>query len=65
MKLMMLDANFDEATLARLAISRGERLETGAYVTRGYQDLPELPQLIEQCGWALIPLGPSAARGCF
>lgn len=64
-KLMMLDANFDEATLARLAVTRGERLETGAYVTRGFQDLPELPQLIEQCGWALIPIGPERSKGLF
>lgn len=64
-KLMMLDANFDEGTLARLAVTTGQRLETGAYVTRGFQDLPELPRLIEQCGWALIPIGPERSRGLF
>ena len=64
-KLMMLDANFDEATLTRLAVSTGERLETGAYVTRGYQDLPELRELVEQCGWALIPIGPERSKGLF
>ena len=64
-KLMMLDANFDEATLARLAVTRGERLETGAYMTRGYQDLPELRELIEQCGWTLIPIGPERSKGLF
>jgi hypothetical protein len=64
-KLMMLDATFDEATLARLAVTHGQRLKTGAYVSRGYQDLPELPQLIEQCGWALIPIGPERSKGFF
>jgi hypothetical protein len=64
-KLMMLDANFDEAALVRLAVSTGQRLETGAYITRGFQDLPELPQLVEQCGWVLIPVGPERSRGLF
>lgn len=64
-KLMMLDASFDEATLVRLAVTTGQRLETGAYVTRGFQDLPELPQLVEQCGWVLIPVGPERSRGLF
>ena len=64
-KLMMLDANFDEATLARLAVTTGQRLETGAYVTHGFQDLPELPQLVEQCGWVLIPVGPERGKGLF
>ena len=64
-KLLMLDANFDEATLARLAATTGQRLETGAYVTRGYQDLPELAKVVEQCGWTLIPIGPERSRGWF
>jgi len=64
-KLMMLDASFDEATLVRLAVTTGQRLETGAYITRGFQDLPELPQLIEQCGWVLVPVGPERSRGLF
>jgi hypothetical protein len=64
-KLMMLDATFDESTLARLAVDAGRRLETGAYVTRGYQDLPELPELISLCGWALIPVGPERSQGLF
>jgi len=64
-KLMMLDATFDEATLVRLAVTTGQRLETGAYVTRGFQDLPELPHLVEQCGWVLIPVGPERSRGLF
>ena len=32
---------------------------------RGYQDLPELPQLLESCGWALIPIGPERSRALF
>jgi hypothetical protein len=64
-KLLMLDANFDEATLARLAVTTGQRLETGAYVTRGYQDLPELSELVGLCGWVLIPVGPERSRGLF
>jgi hypothetical protein len=64
-KLMMVDATFDEATLARLAVTTGQRMETGAYVTQGYQDLSALPQLISQCGWALIPIGPERSKGLF
>ena len=64
-KLMFLDAGFDEATLTRVAVSTGQRLETGAYVTRGFQDMPELPQLVAQCGWALIPVGPERSQGLF
>ena len=64
-KLMMLDATFDEVILARLAVSTGERMETGAYVTRGYQDFPELRELVEQCGWVLIPIGPERSKGLF
>lgn len=64
-KLMFLDSSFDEAVLSRLAVSTGQRLETGAYVTRGFQDLPELPQLLAQCGWALIPIGPERSKALF
>ena len=64
-KLMMLNATFDEATLTRLAVTTGQRLETGAYITRGFQDLQELPQLVAQCGWVLIPIGPERSRGLF
>jgi len=64
-KLMMLDADCDEATLARLAVSTGERLETGAYITQGYQDLPRLGELLEHCDWALIPIGPERSKGLF
>lgn len=61
-KLMMLDADFDEPTLARLAVTTGERLETGAYVTQGFQDLPTLAELVELCGWVLIPVGPERSK---
>src|SRR5690349_11009351 len=64
-KLMMLDATFDEATLAQLAVTTGQRMETGAYVTQGYQDLSALPQLLSQCDWALIPVGAERSKGLF
>jgi len=64
-KLMMLDAGFDEGTLVRLATPTGQRLETGAYVIEGYQDLPTLGGLIERCGWALIPIGPERSKALF
>ena len=64
-KLMMVDANFDEPTFVRLAVTTGHRLETGAYVTQGYQDLAQLAELIELCGWAVIPVGPERSRGLF
>ena len=64
-KLMMLDASVDEATLRRLATPVGERKETGAYVTGGFQDLPTLPELLEHCGWALIPVGAERGKAVF
>ena len=64
-KLMMVDADFDEATLARLAVTTGKRLETGAYVTQGFQDLPQLAELVELCRWTLIPIGPERSKGLF
>lgn len=64
-KLMILDASFDEPTLVRLATTTGHRLETGAYVTHGYQDLATLGELVERCGWVLIPIGPDRSRGIF
>ena len=64
-KLMMVDADFDEATLARLAVTTGKRLDTGAYVTQGYQDLPQLAELVELCRWTLIPIGPERSKGLF
>ncbi len=64
-RLMMVDAEFDEPTLVRLAVTVGKRLESGAYVTQGFQDLPQLPELIELCEWALIPIGPERSKGLF
>jgi hypothetical protein len=64
-KLMLLDSAFGQEELARLAVLRGERMATGAYVTWGFQELAELPQLVEQCGWALIPVGPERSQGLF
>ena len=64
-KLMMLDSSFDEATLVRLATTTGQRLETGAFIIHGYQDLPTLGELIERCGWALIPIGPERSKALF
>ena len=64
-KLMMVDADFNEATLARIAVTTGKRLETGAYVTPGFQDLPQLAELLELCGWTLIPVGPERSKGLF
>lgn len=64
-RLMMVNAEFDEPTLVRLAVTTGKRLESGAYVTQGFQDLPQLPELVELCGWALIPIGPERSKGLF
>lgn len=64
-RLMMVDADFDEMTLARLAVTTGTRLETGAYVTQGFQDLPQLGELVELCGWILIPVGPERSKALF
>lgn len=64
-KLMMVDANFDEATLVKLATTSGQRLETGAYITHGYQDLPKLADLLALCGWALIPIGAERSKALF
>jgi hypothetical protein len=64
-KLMFLDAAFPEEALVQLAVLRGERLATGAYVTWGFQELPQLPELVERCGWALIPIGPERSQGLF
>jgi hypothetical protein len=64
-KMMFVDARFDETTLTRLAVSPGRRLETGAWITRAYHDLPELQELVEQCHWALIPLGFERSQALF
>src|SRR5262245_37369281 len=64
-KVMFLDAKFDEAILTRLAVSPGRRLPNGAWITRPYHDLPELRDLVEQCHWALIPLGLERSEALF
>lgn len=64
-KLMMLDASFDEPTLVQLATTSGERLETGAYITHGYENLPTLAELVERCEWVLIPIGAERSRALF
>jgi hypothetical protein len=63
--VMFVDAGTDEAVLARWAATPGERLSTGAWVTRAYQDLPDLAVLVETCGWLLIPVGPERSRALF
>ena len=62
---MLLDSSCDEAVLARLAVAPGRRLDSGAFVTRGYHDLPELPHLLASCGWVLIPIGPERSQALF
>jgi hypothetical protein len=62
---MFVDCAFDQTVLRRLAVTPGHRLEGGGWVTRGYQDLPELGDLVEQCGWALIPVGPERSLALF
>jgi hypothetical protein len=64
-KTMFVDSSFDQGILSRLAVSPGHRAESGAWVTRGYQDLPELRELVEQCGWVLIPVGPARSQALF
>lgn len=61
-KLLFLDAAFDELVLTEMAVLNGERLATGAYVTHGFENLPELPQLVERCQWVLIPIGPDRSK---
>ena len=64
-KLMITDANSDEALLTRLAVPTMERMHTGAHFTHGHQDLPNLREVLEHCGWALIPIGPEHGKGLF
>jgi len=64
-KLMLLDSASDEPLLARLAMPQGHRIDTGAYVTPGYEDLPELPRVLESTGWVLIPVGSERSLGLF
>ena len=63
--VMLVDAEADPATLARLAVTPGARDESGAWMVRGYEDLPELPELLTVCQWALIPVGPERSRALF
>jgi hypothetical protein len=64
-KLMFVNSEADETVLAQLAVPLGRRLDTGAYVTDGYEDLPSLPGLLDRIAWALIPIGPERSRALF
>jgi len=64
-RIMFVDSEFDQEVLTRLATSPGRRVEGGAFVNRGYQDLPELAELVQQCRWVLIPLGPERGLALF
>ena len=64
-KCLFLDAATDEATLTRLLVTPGHKLETGAWVTLGYQDAPGLEETLQGCGWALIPAGPERGKALF
>jgi hypothetical protein len=64
-RVIVLNALFDEPTLARLMPTTGERLETGAYVTHSFEDSPTLAELLEECGWALIPIGAGRSKAIF
>ena len=57
-KVMFVDSQMEEEFLLRVATSPGSRHTTGAWVTRGYEDLPQLPEVVERAGWLLIPIGP-------
>lgn len=64
-KVIVLNALFDESVLARFAPTTGERLETGAYIFHNYVDSPHLADLLNLCGWALIPIGPERSQALF
>lgn len=64
-KVIILNALFDESVLARFAPATGERLETGAYVFHNFADSPHLADLLNLCGWALIPIGPERSQALF
>src|SRR4030095_11190262 len=61
-KLMFVDSAADQALLAAKAVSTGRRLDTGAYVSQGYQDLEALPEILASIGWALVPIGPERGK---
>lgn len=63
--MMFVDSVADEPVLAEKAVPTGRRLETGAYVTQRYQDLPALPEVLQRIDWALIPVGPDRGRALF
>lgn len=64
-RVMIVDAASDERRLTELATRVGHRLESGAFVTPGYEELESLPQLVEQLGWALIPVGAERSKAFF
>ena len=64
-KVMIVDASSNESLLTELATPVGRREETGAYVTPGYEELETLPQLVEQSGWVLIPVGAERSKAFF
>jgi hypothetical protein len=64
-KVIIVNALFDESVLARFAPATGERLETGAYVFHNFADSPHLADLLNLCGWALIPIGPERSQALF
>jgi hypothetical protein len=63
--LMFVDTRTPTELLARLAVSQGHRLDSGAWVVPGFQDLSALPELLESCGWALIPVGAERSQVLF
>ena len=64
-KVLIVDASSDERLLMELATPMGRREATGAYVTPGYEELETLPRLVEQSGWALIPIGAERSKAFF
>lgn len=64
-KVIILNALFDESVLKRFAPITGERLETGAYVYHSFADSEHLADLLNLCGWALIPIGPERGQAMF
>lgn len=63
--LLLMSSAIDEAVVGPLAQTHGQRLENGAWFTPGYQDIPELPKVVELARWVLIPLGPGRNRALF
>lgn len=64
-KVMIVDASSNEGLLTELATPVGRREETGAYVTPGFEEMETLPQLVEQSGWVLIPVGAERSKAFF